>query len=130
MKLSDNRESRRYHPRLSVIDVYEQGVDGAVSVWQQNYADQGVQPMVSPDDCVASGALGSNPFPIFSVGKRYTAVMSGGIVKESSRSESRVYRGHFCMTEKDGKPYVHQVQFDKRRQVWAWDACGAATGSE
>ena len=129
MKVNDSKESRRYHPILSVVDVYERRTDGALSVWQQGYAAQRVQPVVSPEDCVARDALEANPFPVFSVGKRYTVVMTGGIVKEDGRAESRVYRGYFCMIESEGKPRVHQVLFDRRRQVWAWDACSASARS-
>lgn len=124
--VSNTRESRKYRPQISVVRLYEDVAGREIPIWRQAYTPDEGLPTVSPDDCLAHDVLAENPFPEFAVGMRYVATIAAGIHMKDGRSESRYYRGYFCMVERDGERHVHQVLFNRRRGEWAWDACSAS----
>lgn len=127
--VSDVRESRKYGVEVSGVDLYQRQAGKQVAVWTQYYAGAGAQsPVVAPGDCVAHEVLAENPFPVFEIGERYTTTVVAVIEKGAGKRERRYYHGYFCMVEKEGLRHVHQVLFDKRREVWAWDACTPVSG--
>lgn len=129
--VSDVKESRKYGVEVSVVDLYQRQAGKQVTVWTQQYSGAGVQsPVVAPGDCVAHEVLAENPFPVFDIGERYTAMVVAVIEKGTGKRERRYYRGYFCIVERDGERRVQQVLFDKRREVWAWDTCVPAGGDK
>lgn len=129
IRIADNKESRKYHPRISGLDIYELRASGAARVWEAIYL-HGVDPLpvVSPSDCMSDAQGSDAPVPQLVTGKRYSVTVAAGVVKNDGRSQRRFYTGNFCMVEKEGLRHVHQVLFDRRPEVWAWDACTPAGG--
>jgi len=56
--------------------------------------------------------------------------MLGDVERKDGQAEVRWYTAYFCMMENDGLLEPHQVEWDGRRDEWAWGTCEVAEGAE
>lgn len=123
--VENNAETRATAPRVAAIDLYEYKEGKAILVWEANFMHEqgGAKKRLRPGECIAYPAPEDGGASALVPRRAYSATI-WAFVDVSGESQRRWYSGYFCMLAKDGKPQVHQVLWDRQREVWAWDACG------
>lgn len=128
--INDTDEARTTPPEIAGVRVTERNAGGTFLVWEVSYVEPaGSGPRLRPGDCIAFGEGGSAA-PRLKAGSRYRVAILGDMERRDGQAEVRWYTAYFCMMEKGGSLEPLQVEWDGRRDEWAWSACGMAEGTE
>lgn len=128
--INDTDEARATPPEIAGVRVTERHAGRTSLVWEVSYMDAtGSGPRLTPGDCIVFGEGGSIA-PRLNAGSRYRVAMLGDVERKDGQAEVRWYTAYFCMMENDGLLEPHQVEWDGRRDEWAWGTCEVAEGAE
>lgn len=127
--VADNRETRGSPPILAVVSVYQRIAGRQQMVWSFDATKSDGDERLSPDNCIPYGrslqASASRAQEVdLQTGVEYTVTINSHMPDDNKRSNRR-YRGYFCLTkEASGKALIHQVKWDKRKEILGWGVCG------
>lgn len=117
VSIREDKKADRSAVTVRGVSLGERTPSGAHYIWRSYFVPAGLEePSATPGQCIPYERISA--FPELHAGKAYELTITG-----DSDGSVRFYKAFFCMIDVSGTLDIHPVQFDRKRKVWAWDAC-------